>query len=39
MRKPIGITYPLRILTETPEEAEVFKEKMYKKKDEERQRE
>ena len=24
MRKPIGITYPLRILTETPEEAEVF---------------
>jgi len=24
MRKPIGITYPLSILTETPEEAEVF---------------
>ena len=24
MRKPINITYPLRILTETPEEAEVF---------------
>jgi hypothetical protein len=24
MRKPIGITYPLRILTETPEEAEIF---------------
>jgi hypothetical protein len=24
MRKPIGITYPLRILTETPEETEVF---------------
>lgn len=24
MRKPIGITYPLRIATETPEEAEVF---------------
>ena len=24
MRKPIGITYPLRILTETSEEAEVF---------------
>jgi len=24
MRKTIGITYPLRILTETPEEAEVF---------------
>ena len=23
-RKPIGITYPLRILMETPEEAEVF---------------
>jgi hypothetical protein len=24
MRKPIGITYPLSILTETPEETEVF---------------
>jgi hypothetical protein len=24
MRKPIGITYPLRILTETPEEQEAF---------------
>jgi len=24
MRKPIGITYPLRILTETPEEKEFF---------------
>ena len=24
MRKPIGITYPLRILTETPEEHEAF---------------
>lgn len=24
MRKPIGITYPLRILTETPEEEEAF---------------
>lgn len=24
MRKPIGITYPLSILTETPEEQEAF---------------
>jgi hypothetical protein len=24
MRKPIGITYPLSILTETPEETEAF---------------
>ena len=24
MRKPIGITYPLRILIETPEEQEAF---------------
>ena len=24
MRKPIGITYPLSILTETPEETELF---------------
>ena len=24
MRKPIGITYPLRILIETPEEEEAF---------------
>ena len=24
MRKPVGITYPLRILTETPEEQEAF---------------
>lgn len=26
MRKPIGITYPLRILIETPEEHEAFNE-------------
>ena len=26
MRKPIGITYPLSILTETPEEKEAFNE-------------
>ncbi len=26
MRKPIGITYPLSILTETPEEKEFFNE-------------
>ena len=26
MRKPIGITYPLSILTETPEEKEIFNE-------------
>jgi len=26
MRKPVGITYPLRILIETPEEHEAFNE-------------